>query len=102
MSGLQTTGYCSALDVLGGGDCITSINGASTVDKDKTFIERVKRNKCHNDVLILKVRKPVEYQEFNLWDLIPVKLDIKEGLKNLPFSLDIFYPVIKKLFCSLS
>jgi len=102
VSGLQTTGHCSALDVLEGGDCITSINGASTVDKDKTFIERVKHNKCHNDVLILRVRKPAKQQEFNLWDLIPVKLDIKEGLKNLPFSLDIFYTVIKILLYSIS
>ena len=101
MSGLQTTGYCSALDVLEGGDWITSINGTSTVDQDKTFIERVKRNKCHYDVLILRVRKPVEHQEFNLWDQVPVKLDIK-GLKNLPFSLNIFYPVIKILFYSIS
>ena len=94
MSGLQTTSYGSALDVLEGGDWITSINGTSTFDKDKTFIERVKHNKCHNDVLILRIRKPEEYQEFNLWDLTPVKLDIK-GLNNLPFRLDIFYSVIK-------
>lgn len=80
--------------MLEAGDWIISISGASTSDKDNTFIETVK-HKCHNDILILVIRKPVEYQEFNLWDPNPVTINIKAGLNELPFSLDIFYPVIK-------
>jgi len=86
-------GMQNALDVLESGDWITSINGTSTFDKDKTFIERVKYA-CYNDFLILVIRKPVEYQEFNLWDPNQVTISIRAGLKELPFSLDIFHPVI--------
>ncbi|XP_020625597.1 uncharacterized protein LOC110062991 [Orbicella faveolata] len=81
----------NALDVLESGDWITSINGTSTFDKDKTFIERVKYA-CYNDFLILVLRKPVEYQEFNLWDPNQVTISIRAGLKELPFGLDIFHP----------
>ena len=83
----------NALDVLESGDWITSINGTSTFDKDKTFLERVKYS-CYNDFLILVIRKPVEDQEFNLWDPNQVTINIRAGLKEVPFSLDVFHPVI--------
>ena len=74
------------------GDWITSINGTSTSDKDKTFIERVKYA-CHDDILILVIRKPLGYQEFYLWDPNQVTINIRPGLKELPFTLDIFHTV---------
>ena len=83
----------NALDMLESGDWITSINGTSTFDKDKTFIERVKYA-CYNDFLILAIRKPVEDQDFNLWEPNQLTINIRARLKELPFSLDIFHPVI--------
>ena len=82
----------NAANTLEPGDWITSINGASTSDKDKTFIERVKYA-CHDAILILVIRKPGEYQEFNLWDPNQVTINIRPGLNELPFILDIFHPV---------
>lgn len=80
------------VNTLEAGDWITSINGTSTSDKDKTFIERVK-HACHDDILILVIRKPLGYQEFYLWDPNQVTINIRPGLKELPFTLDIFHMV---------
>ena len=84
----------NVVNTLEAGDWITSINGTSTSDKDKTFIERVKyMYACHDDILILVIRKPLGYQEFYLWDPNQVTINIRPGLKELPFTLDIFHTV---------
>lgn len=78
--------------MLEAGDWITSISGANTCDKDETFLHRVKFA-CQDDILILIIRKPIENQEFNIWDPNQVTINFKARLKELPFALDIFYPV---------
>ncbi|KAJ7353969.1 hypothetical protein OS493_030812 [Desmophyllum pertusum] len=79
--------------MLEAGDWITSINGTSTTDRDKTFLEKVIAA-CQRDVLILVIRKPTEHQEFNLWDQNLVTVDIKNIRRMLPFTLGIFHPDI--------
>ena len=82
----------NAVNMLEAGDWITSINGTSTTDRDKTFLENV-QGACQRDVLILVIRKPTEHQEFNLWDQNLVTVDIKNTRRMLPFTLGIFHPV---------
>ncbi|KAJ7353965.1 hypothetical protein OS493_030808 [Desmophyllum pertusum] len=69
----------NAVNMLEAGDWITSINGTSTTDRDKTFLEKVIAA-CQRDVLILVIRKPTEHQEFNLWD---PNLDINDSNKTI-------------------
>ena len=85
----------NAVNILEPGDWIISINGASTTDKDKSFLDKV-MFACER-VLTVMIRKPLEHQEFYLWDPNQVTIDIKVQVKRLPFSatfsLNIFYPV---------
>ena len=91
MNHIQERGS-AVLNMLEAGDWITSINGASTCDKDETFLHRVKFAR-QEDILILVIRKPIPHQEFNLWDPNQVTINFKHSLKEVPFILDTFYPV---------
>lgn len=83
----------NAVNILEPGDWITSINGSSTMSNDTSFLEKLKN--CRS-VLSVTIRKPLEQQEFYLWDPNQVAIDIKVRVKRLPFSaafsLNIFYP----------